>query len=67
MLLFSQRSLRVSPFDSLAATPTHSPRRNYQHQAIKLEAKPRGLKRIKKALTNGPKEEQGETEIEVAV
>lgn len=42
-------------------------RRTYRHEAIKLEAKPKGLKRIKKALNLGPKEEEGEESIEVAV
>jgi len=44
-------------------------RRTYHHEAIKNEAQPRGLKRIKKALYSGPQEAQqhGETDIEVAV
>jgi hypothetical protein len=41
-------------------------RRTYHYEAIRNEAKPRGLKRIKSALKSGPKDE-GETEIEVAV
>ena len=53
-------------------------RRTYQHEAIKNLAQPRGLKRIKSALTSGPKKNKGRNkdpgqdmdgggEIEVAV
>jgi hypothetical protein len=59
----------LSPTTSSVLAPPRAPslRRTYRHEAIKLEAKPKGLKRIKKALNLGPKEEEGEESIEVAV